>query len=77
MEAGTNPPHWSDLLQSSSELASKQAFILAQAWLGSTGLDDTDLQFMDSPVVDPSAIETDHHISSITKNAYLDQAITT
>ncbi len=27
MEAGTIPPHWSDLLQSSSELASKQALI--------------------------------------------------
>jgi hypothetical protein len=43
MEAGTIPPHWSDLLQSSSELASKQASNLAQAWLGSTGLDNTDL----------------------------------
>ncbi len=31
MEAGTIPPHWSDLLQSSSESASKQAFNLAQA----------------------------------------------
>jgi hypothetical protein len=57
-----------------SELASKQAFNLAQAWLGSTGLDNTDLQFMDNPVIDPFAIVTDHHISSITKNAHLDQA---
>jgi hypothetical protein len=45
MEAETIPPHWSDLLQSSSELASKQAFNLA---LGSTGLDNTDLQFTDN-----------------------------
>ncbi len=74
MEAGTIPPHWSDLLQSSSELASKQAFILAHAWLGSTGLDNTDLQFTDNPVVDPFAIVTDHHNSSVTKNAHLYQA---
>jgi hypothetical protein len=31
MEAGTITPHWSDLLQSSSELASKHPFNLAQA----------------------------------------------
>jgi hypothetical protein len=37
MEAGTIPPHWSDLLHSSSGLGSKQASNLAQAWLGSTG----------------------------------------
>jgi hypothetical protein len=29
---------------------------------------------MDNPVVDPFAIVTDHHNSSITKNAHLDQA---
>jgi hypothetical protein len=74
MEAETIPPHWSDLLQSSSELASKQAFNLAQAWLGSTGLDNTDLQFTDNPIVDPFAIVTDHHNSSKTKNTHLDQA---
>jgi hypothetical protein len=74
MEAGTIPPHWSDLLQCSSELVSKQAFNLAQAWLGSTGLDNTDLQFTDNPVINPFALVTDHHISSITKNAHLDQA---
>ncbi len=69
------PPHWSDILQSSSELASKQAFNLAQAWLGSTGVDNTGaLQFTDNPVVDPFAIVTDHHSSSITKNDCLDQA---
>jgi hypothetical protein len=73
MEAGRIPPHWSDLLQSSSELASKQAFNLAQAWLGSTGLVNTDLQFTDNSVVDPFAIVTDHHNSSIEKNAHLDQ----
>jgi hypothetical protein len=73
MEAGTIPPHWSDLLQSSSELASKQAFNLPQAWLGSTGLDNTDLQFTDNPVIDPFSIVTDHHNSSIEKNARLDQ----
>jgi hypothetical protein len=75
MEAGIIPPHWSDLLQSSSELASKQAFNLPQAWLGSTGLlDNTDLQFMDNPAVEPFAIVTDHHNSTITKNTHLDQA---
>jgi hypothetical protein len=74
MEAGTIPPHWPDLLQSSSELASKQAFNLAQAWLGSAGLDNTDLQFTDNPVFDPFSIVTIHHNSSITKNAHLDQA---
>ena len=73
MEAGRISPHWSDLLQSSSELVSKQAFNLAQTWLGSTGLDNTDLQFTDNPVVDPFAIVTDHHNSSIEKNAQLDQ----
>jgi hypothetical protein len=74
MEAETIPPHWSDLLQSSSELASKQAFNLAQAWLGSTGQDNTDLQIMDNPVDDPFAIVTDHHNGSISKNIHLDQA---
>jgi hypothetical protein len=74
IEAGRIPPHWSDLLQSYSELASKQAFNLAQAWLGSTGLDNTDLKFTDNPVIDPFAIVTDHHNSSITKNTHLDQA---
>jgi hypothetical protein len=59
-------PHWSDLVHSSSELASKQAFDLAQACLGSTGQDNTDLQFMDNPVIDPFAIVTDHHTSNIT-----------
>jgi hypothetical protein len=73
MEAGTIPPHWSDLLQFSLELASKQAFNLAQAWLGLIGLDNTDLQFMDNPVIDPFAIMTDHHNCSIEKNAHLDQ----
>jgi hypothetical protein len=73
MEAGTIPPHWSDLLQSSSELATKQSFNLAQAWLGSTCLDNTDLQFTDNPFVNPFAIVTDHHNSSITKNTHLDQ----
>jgi hypothetical protein len=73
MEAGTIPPHWSDLVHSSSELASKQALDIAQAWLGSTG-QDTDLQFMDNPVIDPFAIVNDHHTSNITKSAHLDQA---
>jgi hypothetical protein len=50
-------------------LASKQAFHLAQACLGSTGLDNTDIQFMDNPVIDPFAIVTDHHNSSMEKNA--------
>jgi hypothetical protein len=73
-EAGMIPPHWSDLLQTSSEMASKQAFQLAQAWLGSTGLNNADLQFTDNPVIDPFAIVTDHHNSSIEKNAHLNQA---
>jgi hypothetical protein len=54
-------------------LASKQAFNLAQAWLGSTGLDNTDLLFTDNPVVDSFAVVTDHHNSSTEKNAHLDQ----
>jgi hypothetical protein len=74
MDAGTIPPHWSDLVHSSSELASKQALDIAQAWVGSTGQDNTDLQLMDNPVVDPFAIVTDHHTSNITKNTHLDQA---
>jgi hypothetical protein len=53
MEAGTIPLHWSDLVHSSLELAGKQALDIAQAWLGSTGLDNTDLQFTDNPVIDP------------------------
>jgi hypothetical protein len=74
MEAGTIPPHWSDLVHSSSELASKHALNLAQAWLGSTGQDNTDLHFTDDLVVDPFAVVTDHHTSNITKNTHLDQA---
>jgi hypothetical protein len=74
IEAGTIPQQWSDLVNSSSELASKQALDIAQAWLGSTGQDNTDLQFTDNPVVDPFAIVTDHHTSNITKSTYLDQA---
>jgi hypothetical protein len=74
MEAGTIPPHWSDLVHFSSELASKQALDLSQAWLGSTGQDNTDLQFTDNPVVDFFAIVTDHHTNNITKSAHLDQA---
>ncbi len=56
MEAGTIPPHWSDLIHSSSELASKHALNLAQAWLGSTGVDNTVLQFVDNPAIDHSNI---------------------
>jgi hypothetical protein len=74
MEAGTIPPHWSDLVHSLSELASKHALNLAQTWLGSTGQDNTDLQVMDNPVIDPFAIVTDHHAINITKNTHLDQA---
>jgi hypothetical protein len=73
MEAGTIPLHWSDLVHSSSELASKHALNLAQAWPGSTGQDNTDLKFTDNPVVDPFAIVTDHHTSNKTKNTHLDQ----
>jgi hypothetical protein len=74
MEARTILPHWSDLVHSFSELASKHALNLAQAWLGSTGQDNTDLQFTDNPVVDPFAIVTDHGTNNITKNTHLDQA---
>jgi hypothetical protein len=68
------PPHWSDLVHSSSESASKQALDIAQAWLGSTGQDNADLQVADNPVVDTFAIVTDHHTSNITKSTYLDEA---
>jgi hypothetical protein len=74
MEAGAIPPHWSDLVHSSSELASKHNLILAQAWLGSTGQYNTDLEFTDLSVIDPFAIVTDHHNISKTKNTHLDQA---
>jgi hypothetical protein len=73
-EAGTIPPHWSGLVHSSSELASKHALNSAQARLGSTGQDNTDLQFTDNPVVDTFAIMTDHHNSNITKSTHLNQA---
>jgi hypothetical protein len=74
MEAGIIPPHWSDLEHSSSESASKQALDVAQAWLGSNGQDNTDLQFTNNPVVDPFAIVTDHRTSNITKITHLAQA---
>ncbi len=76
MEAGIITPHWSDLVHSSSELVSKHALNLAQAWLGSTGQVNTDLQFTDNPVADPftTVIVTDCHTSNITKNIRLYQA---
>jgi hypothetical protein len=74
IEAGTIPPHWSDLVHSSSELASMHALNLSQAWLGSTGQDNTDLQFTDNPFIDPFEIVTDHHTSNMTKDTHLDQA---
>ncbi len=74
MEAGTIPPNLSDLVHSSSELASKHAFNLSQAWLGSNGQYITDLRFTELSVIDPFAIVTDHHNSSKTKNTHLDQA---
>ncbi len=55
-------------------MVSKYALNLAQAWLGSTGQGNTDLQFMDNPVVDPITIVADHHTRNITKNTHLDQA---
>jgi hypothetical protein len=70
IEAGTIPPHWPDLVHSSSELASKQAFNLAEAWLGSTGQDNSELKLTDNPVVDLFAIVTDHHINNITQSAH-------
>jgi hypothetical protein len=74
MEAGMIPPHWSDLVHFSSESAGKHALNLAQTWLGSTGQDNTDIQFADDPVIDPFTIVTDCHTSNITKNTHLDQA---
>ncbi len=71
METGTIPPHWPDLVHSSSEMASKQAFNLTEAWLGSTGQDNSDLKLTDNPVVDPFTIVTDHHTSN--KSAHLVQ----
>ncbi len=73
MESGTIPPHWPDLVHSSSELASKQAFNLAEVWLGSTGQNNSELKLMDNLVVHPFAIVTDHHISNITQSAHLVQ----
>jgi hypothetical protein len=73
VEAGRIPPRRSDLVHSPSESTSKQALDIAQAWLGSTGQDNSDLQFTDDPVVDPFAIVTDHHTSNITKSTPLDQ----
>ncbi len=67
------PPHWSDLVHSSSESASKHALKSAQAWLGSTSQYNTDLKFTDISVVDPFAIVTDHHNSIITKNTHQNQ----
>ncbi len=73
MEAGMIPTHWSDLVHLSSELASKHALNLAQAWLDSTGQYNTDLEFTDYSVIDLFAIVTDHHNSSITKNTNQNQ----
>jgi hypothetical protein len=67
IETGLIPPHWSDLVHSSSELTSKQALDIATAWFGSTGQDNTDLQFTDNPVVDPFVIMTDNNTSNINK----------
>ncbi len=53
-------------------MASKQALDLAQAWLGSTGQDNTDLQFTDNLVIDPFENVTDHHTSNITKSTHLE-----
>ena len=59
---------------SASELASKHALNLAQAWLGWTGQYNTYYpMFTDLSAVDRFAIVTDHHNSSITKKAHLDQ----
>jgi hypothetical protein len=76
MEAGTIPPHWSDLVHSSLELASKQAFNSTEALLGSTGQDNSELKLTDNPVVDLFAIVTDHHTSNITQSAHLVQTPT-
>ena len=67
------PPHWLNLVHSSSELASKQAFNLAEVWLGSTSQNNSELKLMDNSVVDLFAIVTNHHISNITQSAHLVQ----
>ncbi len=54
-------------------MASKQAFNVTEAWLGSTGQDNSDLKLTDNPVVDPFAIVTYHHTSNITQSAHLVQ----
>jgi hypothetical protein len=46
-------------------LASKQAFNLAEVWLGSTGQNNSELKLTDNSVVDPFAIVTDHHTSNM------------
>ncbi len=55
-------------------MASKQAFNLTEAWLGSTGgQDNSDLKLTGNPVVDPFAIVTDHHTSNLTLSTHLVQ----
>jgi hypothetical protein len=56
------PPNWANLVENSSELATKQSFVLAKNWSQESS-NNTDLQAPDNPVVDPFAIVTDHHIS--------------
>jgi hypothetical protein len=62
MNDGLVPPNWTDLVEHSSEMATKQSFVLAENWLKGSST-NTDLQAPDNPVVDPYAVVTDHHIS--------------
>ena len=48
MDAGTEPPHWKDLLKYSSEKATDEDFDLAQDWMSTTDK-------MKDPVLMPAA----------------------
>ena len=63
MNEGAVPPNWADLVHHSSELATKESFVLTENWLKGCK-ENTDLQAPDNPVVDPYAVVTDHHISN-------------
>jgi hypothetical protein len=63
MNDGLVPPNWTDLVEHSSEMATKQSFALAENWLQGSSTNN-ELQAPDNPVVDPYAVVTDHHISN-------------
>ena len=59
MEKGTIPPHWNNLVKHSSEMATKEDFLIAETWLQSNH--DTDLKPTDNQVVNPYAVVSDQH----------------